>query len=284
MLRLKELRQEKKQNMRQTAIALGIPYTTYISYEKGDREPNSEMLIALAEYFNCSIDYLVGRSNERISDEVLDQVNLLDNDLLVFHGNIHDAKKAQKERYSKLTSSQQFYNEQPLDFLTSDEMSQIKKYRTLDEYGKKIMNSVLNIEYDRCTHMEEQSTIELPIQLISASAGTGQWLGDDEYTERIRVADTAEARKANLVIEVNGNSMLPSYKDGDKVLVRLQRDINIGEIGIFVVNGSAYIKEKGKNELVSLNPEFDNIAINEYDRIDCVGKVLGIADVIDYSI
>lgn len=65
MLRLKELRLEKNQNMRQTAIALGIPYTTYISYEKGDREPNSEMLIALAEYFDCSIDYLLGKTSTK---------------------------------------------------------------------------------------------------------------------------------------------------------------------------------------------------------------------------
>lgn len=75
MLRLKELRQAKKQNMRQTAIALRIPYTTYISYEKGDREPNLEMLIALAEYFNCSIDYLVG---ERIAEKEFIASNILE--------------------------------------------------------------------------------------------------------------------------------------------------------------------------------------------------------------
>lgn len=65
MLRIKELREESHKNMRQTAKELGIPYTTYISYEKGDREPNTEMLIMLAQFFGCSIDYLVGRSNDR---------------------------------------------------------------------------------------------------------------------------------------------------------------------------------------------------------------------------
>ncbi len=62
MFRIKELRAEKGLSMRQVSIELGIPYTTYISYEKGDREPNSKMLIRLADFFNCSVDYLLGRT------------------------------------------------------------------------------------------------------------------------------------------------------------------------------------------------------------------------------
>lgn len=92
MIRIKELRLEKGMNMRQTALALGIPYTTYISYEKGEREPNSEMLIILADYFNCSIDYLIGRSDERIDESVLDKVNEIENEYLEATGNIYHAK------------------------------------------------------------------------------------------------------------------------------------------------------------------------------------------------
>lgn len=73
MIRIKELREKKGINMRQTAKELGIPYTTYISYEKGDREPNSEMLIELAEFFHCSIDYLLGRSEDVIDTEKWDE-------------------------------------------------------------------------------------------------------------------------------------------------------------------------------------------------------------------
>lgn len=72
VLRLGSLRKERKKSMAQVARDLGIPYTTYVNYEKGEREPNSETLIILADYFNCSIDYLIGRSDERIDDSVLD--------------------------------------------------------------------------------------------------------------------------------------------------------------------------------------------------------------------
>lgn len=78
MIRLKELRDETKLNMRQTAMILKIPYTTYVSYEKGEREPNSEMLILFANYFKCSVDYLVGRSNERAPDISFSSENLIE--------------------------------------------------------------------------------------------------------------------------------------------------------------------------------------------------------------
>ena len=69
MNRLKDLRNERKMNMRETAKALNIPYTTYVNYEKGTREPNSEMLITLANFFNVSVDYLLNRSNDRIAND-----------------------------------------------------------------------------------------------------------------------------------------------------------------------------------------------------------------------
>lgn len=72
MLRLRELRESNHMNMTQVAKAIGIPYTTYISYEKGDREPNSEMLITLASYFDCSIDYLVGKTGQMIDGAAWD--------------------------------------------------------------------------------------------------------------------------------------------------------------------------------------------------------------------
>lgn len=60
MLRLKELREARGVSMKETARNLNIPYTTYVNYEKGLREPNSETLISIAKFYGCSIDYLLG--------------------------------------------------------------------------------------------------------------------------------------------------------------------------------------------------------------------------------
>ena len=62
MIKLKEQRIKKGLNMRETARLLGMPYTTYVGYEKGDREPNSETLVQLAHFFGCSVDTLLGRA------------------------------------------------------------------------------------------------------------------------------------------------------------------------------------------------------------------------------
>lgn len=58
---LKELRETSKESMSKTADALGIPKGTYASYEYGKREPNIEMISKIAEHFNVSTDYILGR-------------------------------------------------------------------------------------------------------------------------------------------------------------------------------------------------------------------------------
>ena len=58
--RIQEARKEKGVSMRQAAIDMGFPYTTYVNYEKGVSEPNSEALAKIAVYYQVSADYLVG--------------------------------------------------------------------------------------------------------------------------------------------------------------------------------------------------------------------------------
>ena len=64
MTKIYELRNSKNMSMMQTAKELDLPYTTYVNYEKGLREPSSEILIKIANYFGVSVDYIIGRSTE----------------------------------------------------------------------------------------------------------------------------------------------------------------------------------------------------------------------------
>lgn len=66
MLRIKQLRESKGLNMRETARLLNMPYTTYVNYEKGLREPTSEVLVQLANFYESTVDYLVGRSSTNV--------------------------------------------------------------------------------------------------------------------------------------------------------------------------------------------------------------------------
>lgn len=49
--------------MKEAAQQLDMPYTTYVNYEKGTREPNSETLIKLSKFFGTTIDDLLGSGN-----------------------------------------------------------------------------------------------------------------------------------------------------------------------------------------------------------------------------
>lgn len=164
---------------------------------------------------------------------------------------------------------------------TYAERQQIKKYRSLDEYGKKAVDGLLNTEYERCTTpIDEVKIIHLPKSILKASAGSGNWL-DEQQLESVSVLDTPQSRKANLVIEVDGDSMSPMYENGDNVLVNTKAEVAVGDIGIFIVDGSGYIKKLGTDRLISVNPEYDDIFPAEYSDFRCVGKVLGKAEIVE---
>lgn len=59
--RLKKLRAEKGLYQKDVAAAANIDRTTYIKYEKGTSNPDSETLTAIANLFGVSVDYLVGK-------------------------------------------------------------------------------------------------------------------------------------------------------------------------------------------------------------------------------
>ena len=63
--RLKELRKEKKLTQVQMAAVLEISGRNYQNYELSKYEPNIDGLIEIADYFGVSLDYLLGRSDER---------------------------------------------------------------------------------------------------------------------------------------------------------------------------------------------------------------------------
>lgn len=61
--RLKELRLAKGLTQMQVSQSTGMSLLGYQRYEYGSREPAYNKLLALADYFDVSLDYLVGRTN-----------------------------------------------------------------------------------------------------------------------------------------------------------------------------------------------------------------------------
>lgn len=75
MNRLKELRIEKNNSQEDIGNILGVSNRAVGFYETGKRDIPTEYLIKLSEYFNCSIDYLLGKSNLRDTSNVFPTTN-----------------------------------------------------------------------------------------------------------------------------------------------------------------------------------------------------------------
>lgn len=61
-MKIKQLRKAKKISQLKMALDLNTSQNTISRYETGQREPGISELIQIADYFNVSIDYLVGRT------------------------------------------------------------------------------------------------------------------------------------------------------------------------------------------------------------------------------
>ena len=109
---------------------------------------------------------------------------------------------------------------------------------------------------------------------MAASAGPGETLeaarGEEVYVYADPVTETADE-----IIRVNGNSMEPTYCDGDLVFVRHAASLQEGEIGIFVTGDTGYIKEYHRDGLYSHNPAYQPIIFSEGTEVRCIGRVIG---------
>ena len=61
--RLREVRNLRDKKQREAADICGVSLRTYQLYEQGKNEPNIARLIALADFFDVSLDYLLGRAD-----------------------------------------------------------------------------------------------------------------------------------------------------------------------------------------------------------------------------
>ncbi len=163
--------------------------------------------------------------------------------------------------------------------LSFAETEYIKKYRALDDYGRETIDIALDRETIRVEQLQNakicRSSATLRIYTYMhkiAAAGNGYYF-DDIPTDTI---EAPYKEGADFIIGVSGDSMEPTYNDGDLVYVEKSQIINIGDIGIFMLNNECYIKEAGENGLISHNSKYTMIPGNK--NIHCIGKVLGKVD------
>ncbi len=158
----------------------------------------------------------------------------------------------------------------------------IRKYMALDAEGRRRADALIKDEYARVLREEQTSTYSLDapnirslrLYNISVSAGTGSYLSSSDFTE-ISLYSTPVTDEADFAVKVYGDSMLPRYSSGDILLIKSAKSVDVGEFGIFSVDGESFVKKFGGDRLVSLNPEYSDIKISDFNELICFGKVIG---------
>lgn len=121
---------------------------------------------------------------------------------------------------------------------------------------------------------EELDIYSIPLYSLPMSAGTGQ-IAAQEYPEDF-LLKKRPPRGTSFIARVSGNSMEPTYHDGDLVFVHATVDIRPGQTGAFLMDGQLWIKELGDGVLISHNPDYEPRQFTE--DIRCQGLVLGVCD------
>lgn len=160
--------------------------------------------------------------------------------------------------------------------ISAEERSTLyRRYSVLNAYNRQVILRQMSVLYDMQDEVRiPRKVIRLFRNELAASAGPGETLDAVRGEEVYLYADPA-SEAADEIIRVNGNSMEPTYHDGDLVLVKHTATVRPGEIGVFIVGDTGYIKEYQKDGLHSHNPAYAPIVFTEGEEVHCAGKVLG---------
>lgn len=160
----------------------------------------------------------------------------------------------------------------------SDLVYELNKVGTdkLAEYKQLLIASGLYSPQPVRTKVIPYSRRTAPMYDIGASAGTGQFLDSASY-EIVEVPEDVPD-SATFGLHVCGDSMEPTLEDGEEIWVHQQPTLENGEIGIFFIDGDAFVKEYRISEkgafLISHNDAYKPMRISEHSETKIYGKVV----------
>lgn len=118
-----------------------------------------------------------------------------------------------------------------------------------------------------------QTTYRRVTGVVSAGSGSIQ---DDDLDMEVSFYEDEIPDDYDAIAYVVGNSMEPKIKNGDYLFIKNTQQVDYNTIGIFQVDGANYVKKLRQGYLESLNPDYEDIHLDESNDIRTIGKVVSI--------
>lgn len=224
--------------------ATGIPASTLTGYVKGTSLPIPGNVQKISDYFGVLKSALDPRfASEDSSIEITSTASSIQS--------IYD--QLEPPRQGKVLT----YAERQLNEQKNEEETKINE----------VSENIIRLDdYRQTTHRRVTGVV---------SAGSGS-MQDDDLDMEVSFYEDEIPDDYDAIAYVVGNSMEPKIKNGDYLFIKNTPQVDFNTIGIFQVDGANYVKKLRQGYLESLNPDYEDIHLDENNDIRTIGEVVSV--------
>ncbi|HES9641460.1 XRE family transcriptional regulator [Streptococcus pneumoniae] len=238
---IKEVRKSKKLTQKKLAELTGFKQNTISNHENGNRQLDEKDIRIYAQALEVSPQYLFDLAKPS-SIEIIPTTSPIQT--------IYD--QLEPPRQGKvLTFAERQLKEQNKEETKINEVSE--NIIRLDDY--------------------RQTTYRRVTGVVSAGSGSIQ---DDDLDMEVSFYEDEIPDDYDAIAYVVGNSMEPKIKNGDYLFIKNTQQVDYNTIGIFQVDGANYVKKLRQGYLESLNPDYEDIHLDESNDIRTIGEVVSV--------
>ena len=239
---IKEVRKSKKLTQKKLAELTGFKQNTISNHENGNRQLDEKDIRIYAQALEVSPQYLFDLAKPS-SIEITPTTSPIQS--------IYDQLEPPRQR-KVITYAEKLRDEQ-----------EERRKAKINE----VSENIIRLDDYR------QTTYRRVTGVVSAGSGSMQ---EDDLDMEVSFYEDEIPDDYDAIAYVVGNSMEPKIKNGDYLFIKNTQQVDFNTIGIFQVDGANYVKKLRQGYLESLNPDYEDIHLDESNDIRTIGKVVSI--------
>ena len=233
--------------------ATGIPPSTLTGYVKGTSLPIPGNVQKIADFFGIpksTLDPRFVTANPVVYSMVGEACNISispTSSIQTIYDQLHQLRREKVLTYAE---------------------SQLKEQKNEEETKiNEVSENIIRLDDYRQTAYRRVTGV------VSAGSGSMQ---DDDLDMEVSFYEDEIPDDYDAIAYVVGNSMEPKIKNGDYLFIKNTPQVDFNTIGIFQVDGANYVKKLRQGYLESLNPDYEDIHLDERNDIRTIGEVVSV--------